>query len=183
MRDLGTRESQAKRHAWINGADPQLAASASGILYANGQIEEDAYLACLRYSRCHAIVYRRLWFHTQNSMGIPLSWAGQEPTESMHEWAERQLDRWAEALTPEQKQAIGNVACFNFMPTWAYAHRLRWRLMPQDEVEREALISGLRVLAGIMGIAQHRPTIQTASWADVINSAAEVAQQKEADNE
>ena len=35
-RDTGTREMQAKRAYLINGSDPQLAASASGILLANG---------------------------------------------------------------------------------------------------------------------------------------------------
>ena len=35
-RDKGTPELQAKRHVLISGSDPQLAATASGILLANG---------------------------------------------------------------------------------------------------------------------------------------------------
>jgi hypothetical protein len=45
----------------INGSDPQLAASASGILLANSFIGRDQHAAALVYAWAHAIVYGRPW--------------------------------------------------------------------------------------------------------------------------
>jgi hypothetical protein len=56
-RDRGTAESQAKRHALINGSAPQLAATASGILLANGFLTQAQHVAALRYARLPALVY------------------------------------------------------------------------------------------------------------------------------
>jgi hypothetical protein len=48
-RDTGTREFCAKRAYLINGSDPQLAASASGILLANGFLSRNQHAAALTY--------------------------------------------------------------------------------------------------------------------------------------
>jgi hypothetical protein len=57
LRDKGTPENQNKRAYVINGADPQLAASASGILLANKMIGQDQHVACMRYAHAHALVF------------------------------------------------------------------------------------------------------------------------------
>ena len=62
-RDHGTRETQAKRHALINGAPVELAASASGILYANGHVTDRQYSAGLTYARLHSMVFGRTWLN------------------------------------------------------------------------------------------------------------------------
>lgn len=60
-RDTGTREGRAKRAALINGADPQLAASASGILLANGFLTQRQHAAALVYAWAHALTYGKPW--------------------------------------------------------------------------------------------------------------------------
>jgi hypothetical protein len=48
----------------------------------------------------------------------------------------------------KQRQAVANVAIFGMLPTWFFAARGICRLLPEDEREREALLSGLTVLTG-----------------------------------
>jgi hypothetical protein len=50
LRDHGTKEFCAKPEYLINGADPQLAATASGILFASGFLTHDRHAAALRYA-------------------------------------------------------------------------------------------------------------------------------------
>ena len=50
----GQQEGIAKRTVLINGADPALAASASGILLANGFLTGDQHRAAMAYSWAHA---------------------------------------------------------------------------------------------------------------------------------
>jgi hypothetical protein len=47
-RDEGTEEFVEKRKRLINGADPSCAATASGILFANGVLSRDQHNVCLR---------------------------------------------------------------------------------------------------------------------------------------
>jgi hypothetical protein len=61
LRDYGTAKYVAKRAAIINGADPQLAATASGILLANGLLTKDQHLAAQRYAWAHSLTYGRPW--------------------------------------------------------------------------------------------------------------------------
>ena len=115
LRDKGTLEAQAKRHALINGADPQLAATASGILLANGLLTQAQHVAALRYARLHALVYGKAW-----TVVCPLGWDlpshGSEPSEGLLDWAERRIVELNALLTPEQRQAVANVAVFGFVP-------------------------------------------------------------------
>jgi hypothetical protein len=63
-RDAGTPELQAKR-AWLvngHGADPALAASASGILLANRLITPEQFTAGMTYAKLHAMPYGKQWF-------------------------------------------------------------------------------------------------------------------------
>jgi hypothetical protein len=50
-------------------------------------------------------------------------------------------------LSPEQRQAVANVAAFNAIPNWFYVERLKLRELPEDRAEREALLSGLDAIA------------------------------------
>ena len=61
IRDHGPKEFQAKRQYLVNGADPQLAATASGILLANGLLTREQYDAAMRYAWAHALVYGKPW--------------------------------------------------------------------------------------------------------------------------
>jgi hypothetical protein len=55
----GRPRSQAKRAYLIDGADPQLAATASGILLANGLIDRDQHAAATVYAWADALTYSR----------------------------------------------------------------------------------------------------------------------------
>jgi hypothetical protein len=57
LRDKGTPECQSKRAYLINRADPQLAATASGILLANDHLNRDQHAAAMRYAWAHALTY------------------------------------------------------------------------------------------------------------------------------
>ena len=85
LRDKGTPEAQNKRAYLINGSDPQLAATASGILLANGFLTPGQHVAALRYARWHALLYGKPW-----SVVCPLAWhlptQGTEPPEASLCW-------------------------------------------------------------------------------------------------
>jgi hypothetical protein len=55
------------------------------------------------------------------------------------------LDGMHAALSPEQRQAVADVAVFNVTPNWFFVERLGLR---EDRAERAALVSGLDRLAG-----------------------------------
>jgi hypothetical protein len=61
--------------------------------------------------------------------------------------AKKALARMDNRLSPEQRQAVGNVAAFNLIPNWFYVERLKLRELPEDRLKREALISGLDAIA------------------------------------
>jgi hypothetical protein len=45
-----------------------------------------------------------------------------------------------------QREAVGNLAAFGFLPQWFYAARLHPRPLPEDAAERQALLNGLDAL-------------------------------------
>jgi hypothetical protein len=153
-RDFGTAQAQAKRTALINGAAVELAASASGILFANGHLEQRHFSAAINYARLHTLVFGRQG-PTPCLLSKHLPWQGGfVPDEEGIEAAERKLIRLNAQLTDAQKQVIGNVAVFSNLPTWFYMgkfKRLSWRTFPEDEVERRDLLDGLSILAKAMG--------------------------------
>jgi hypothetical protein len=156
LRDQGTFEGQRKRAALINGASVELAASASGILFANGHLEQKHFSAAINYARLHALVFGRQGPTPPCLLGKHLSWqGGPVPDEGGIEAAERKLIRLNGLLTDAQKQQVGNVAVFSNLPTWFYMgkfKRIAWRTFPEDEVERRDLIDGLSILAKAMGL-------------------------------
>jgi hypothetical protein len=146
LRDLGTDEMRIKRGYLINGADPQLAASASGILLANGMIDRDQHAAVLTYARLHSLVYGKVWTF-KCPLAHELGAQGNEPSESTIAWAQRPLDEMNSRLSLEQRQAVANAAVFGLLPMEFYVRRSGWRRMPEDEENWAALLSGLTALA------------------------------------
>jgi hypothetical protein len=147
-RDKGTPEVQCRRAYVINGCDPQLAGSTSGILLANEMISQGQHVACLRYAHAHALVYGKVW-----RVVSPLSWDmpqhGAEPPEDACIRAKERIDRGNAQLSPEQRQAVANVAVFGLVPQWFFTIRLKLRPLPSDEIDRQALLSGLDAIASV----------------------------------
>jgi hypothetical protein len=143
-RDLGSPESLLKRASLINGADPQLAATASGILLANEMITREQHSAALTYSWAHAMVYHRPW-----RQACPLADRGgsTEAPEDLVELAKEKLAAMDAALNWEQRLAVGNLAVFGWLPGWFWVSRGVGRGLASDERERAALITGLERLA------------------------------------
>jgi hypothetical protein len=146
LRDQGTPENRAKRAYTTNGCDPQLVATASGILLANNMISQEQHNAALIYARLHALVFGKAWPYA-----CPLSWElgahGHEPGEDMIRRARDRIDALNARLTSDQRRAVANVAVYGFIPQFFYASRLKLRQLPSDERERQALLSGLAALA------------------------------------
>jgi hypothetical protein len=147
LRDHGTPEFVAKRSAAINGADPQLAATASGILLANGMISPEQHNAALRYARWHSVIYGSPWATCACPLSHELAHHGHEPPEDLIVRAKRAIDAMNAKLDPDQRQAVANVAVFGFIPTNYYVLRCGWRAMPEDQRNWQALLSGLDAVA------------------------------------
>jgi hypothetical protein len=141
LRDHGTKQLVAKREAMINGAAPELSATASGILLANGLLTTEQHTAALKYAWAHNLTFGRVWGQIS-----PLGEKVGEPANDMSGGAKAALARMDGKLSNEQRQAVANVSAFNFIPNWFYVERLKLRELPEDRAERAALISGLDAL-------------------------------------
>jgi hypothetical protein len=113
LRDKGTFEGQAKRQFLVNGGDSQLAATASGILPANGLIDQDMYIAALRYARAHALV-----FGIKIPIAAEIYGYGDQPPEIAMAAAREQIDKWNERLDPDERKQVANLAVFGCVPHW-----------------------------------------------------------------
>jgi hypothetical protein len=143
VRDQGTKQLVAKRAAMINGADPQLSATASGILLANGFLTAEQHNAAQRYAWAHTLTFGRVWTQ-QCVLADPIG--GSVTSDGRVAAAKKKLAAMDAKLTDEQRQAVANVSAFNFIPNWFYVERLKLRELPEDRAERTALISGLDAL-------------------------------------
>jgi hypothetical protein len=132
-----------KRAYLINGSDPQLAASASGILLANHMISREQHAEALTYAWAHALTYGRPW---RQACPLGERTGGEHPEEQLVK-ARRKLAEMDAELSPEQRLAVANVAVFGFIPQFFYTERLRLRELPEDAAGRAALLSGLEALA------------------------------------
>lgn len=142
-RDTGTPEQQLKRAYLINGADPQLAATTSGILLANHVISRPQYDAAMVYAWAHAMVYGRPW-----RQACPLGdRAGIEAPDELLVRAKEVLEDMDGKLTPGQRQAVANLSVFGYWPMWWIAARHGLRTMPGDQDERHDLLTGLTAIA------------------------------------
>ena len=139
LRDEGTAEFRAKRLRLINGADPQLAATTSGILLANGFLSAEQHHAALRYAWAHAIVFGRPW-----RQACPLADPIGQPTpDRLAEIARDKLAQMDARLDYDQRLAVANVSVFALWPPWFMAAKLGLRPMPEDDPQRLALLTGL----------------------------------------
>jgi hypothetical protein len=121
--DRGTIEGQRKRHWLVNGADPALAAAATGILLARGYIDRDQYAAAEKYSMLQASIFDRPWRQLcvlRRKLG-----GGAKLELDDDELAQRRqaLDQMHTKLTPEQRSTVQSVACYGILPMWFVAER------------------------------------------------------------
>ena len=107
LRDKGTPEVQDKRAYLINGSDPQLAATASGILLANGFLTHEQHAAAMRYSWAHALTCGRPLAPSPPARGTGRR---PDPADDLLERARQRLQAMDARLTSEQRQPVGNVA-------------------------------------------------------------------------
>jgi hypothetical protein len=145
LRDKGTPEGQARRTALVNGAPVELAATVPGILFARGFLTRDQYDAAQRYAGLHRTAFGPAW-----RQQCPLAEAHGGPTidDDLLIRLREVLDELHARMTPEQRKAVADVAVYQVLPTWFFAARLKLWMLPQDERERDALVSGLDALAG-----------------------------------
>lgn len=154
-RDAGTAELAAKKLALVNGArDPALSASAASILFAHRVLDRDQLAAAVRYGALHSIVFGQAW------AGACI--LGREPgTEAPFdddglERRERELNRMAAQLTPEQKIQLDNLVISGWLPSWFFVAQGIGRELAQDARDRQDLLSGLDALLGRRGGAPGR---------------------------
>ena len=142
-RDNGTAEAIAKRCILVNGADPALAATVPGILLARGYLSRDQHDAAQRYAGLHRTAFGPAWRQV-----CPLAEAHGGPTipDDRLIRLREALDQLHARMTLEQRQAVADVAVYNWIPQWFYTARLGLRELAEDVAEREALISGLDAL-------------------------------------
>jgi hypothetical protein len=146
-RDTGTAEGLARRIWLVDGSDPALAASAAGVLLARDVITRAMYAAACRFAWLHSAVF-----------GLPyrqLCILGKEPGPSGpglddETIAERRAELAAmeRRLTLAQRQAVASLCCYGVVPPWHFALLGIGRLLPGDEHDRQALLTGLRAIAG-----------------------------------
>jgi hypothetical protein len=137
---MGTPEVQAKRRALVGeGNAPELSATAPGILHAHAYLDKDQYAEALEYRRLRCILYGSPW---------PCYSDSSEPPPSSIKTIQERFDARAGALTEEQKTVITNVAVFDVLPTWFFCRRLGLKLLPEDDAEHLALVSGLNSILG-----------------------------------
>jgi hypothetical protein len=116
----------------------------------NAHLDQDQFNAAINYGRLHAIVFGRVWLNLC-PLKEHLPWqSGPVPDEETVTSVRQRLDKLNDKMTLEQRQAVANAAVFNMLPTWFFAARSICRLLERDEREREALLSGLTVLTGLL---------------------------------
>jgi hypothetical protein len=144
IRDHGTKEFIEKRAALVNGADPSLAATASGLLLANGFITPAQHAAAQRYGWAHSLAWGRPWMHTS-----PLGeLCATEPTDEMREIGRDRLAKMDRRLTKAERSRVADLAVFEHVPTWFFAKRGNWQKpVPEDEKERQELLAGLDAIS------------------------------------
>ena len=145
----------------VNGGAPELSATASGILLANGFLTTEQHTAAQRYAWAHTLTFGRVWKQL-SPLGEPLGNASSDGQLASARNALAKMDR---KLTDAQRQAVANVAAFNFIPNWFYVERLKLRELPEDRAERQALLSGLNAIGGAGAKRLRRPNRRSrAQW-------------------
>lgn len=140
VRDHGTPESSAKRQALVGvNGDPNLSASAPGMLHAHGYLDAQQYAEALEYRRLRCILYGSPW---------PAFSASSDPSEERLASLQERFDRKVSVLTECQKHVITAVTVFDERPNWFFCLKLGLKMLPEDYTEQEALVSGLDAMLG-----------------------------------
>ena len=140
VRDQGTHQVQAKRQAIVGESnDPNLSASAPGILHAHGYLDKHQYAEALEYRRLRCVLYGTPWpSYAESSI----------PSDSLIESMQESFDEKVRMLNEDQRHVVTNVAVFDAIPNWFFARRLNLKILPEDVAEEKALTSGLDALLG-----------------------------------
>lgn len=138
-RDTGTPELQAKRSALVGAtADPALASSALGCLFARGHIGKAQHAAGLEFERVRRALYGPPW---------PNQAFGPEVSEDRLRDLRRRFIVMTGLLTKEQEHVVAAVCVFNEWPQWFFNGVLRLKDLPEDQRDRDLLLDGLDALA------------------------------------
>ena len=153
-----------KRTALVgDDADPALASTALGVLFARGYLSKGKnddlararYTEGLEFGRLRSCVYGSYWPSNAN---------GTEASEKRLIALKRQLRQKEEMLTDEQERVLRSVCWEHRLPQWFWLRMGEMTCLegPEDRAERELLISGLDALvAGRRAVA--RPSRLTTS--------------------
>jgi hypothetical protein len=143
--DHGSRYAERHRLVLVNGADPVLAASPLGILFAHGHLTREQVRAGERYAAARAVLF---------GMARPTVAADHlephDPTVRSDGHLARirkQFEGDVARLDPDQKRALDVVTIDCRLPVWFRLAKAQLLLRPSDEAERLALIGGLDRLA------------------------------------
>ena len=140
VRDQGTWEAQQKRRMLVGETgDPNLSATAVGILHAHGHLDAHQYAEALNYRRLRCALYGPPW---------PINGLGPEPSEGSLEKLRRRFNAKVRLLTEFQKIIVTDVAVFDVIPNWHYVGYLGIKSLPEDYVEKAALIGALDLMLG-----------------------------------
>jgi hypothetical protein len=132
----------------VNGADPALAATAAGVLLARDVITRPMYDAACRYAWLHCSIFGLPTRQLRSLLGRDPGNTGPSLTDEQLIERREELAAMEAKLTLEQRQAVASLACFGVIPPWFYVERGIGRALPQDRTDREALLTGLRAIAG-----------------------------------
>lgn len=138
--DRGTPEGQARRTALVGEADPALAAYPLGAMLARQIIDREQHDAGLLYARAWTVKFGSPWPSTNDSRS-PAS------DRELAKWSAR-LEAMDRALTCDQRVELVDVAAMSNWPNWFFARQLNLKPLPEDDHERELLLSGLAALLG-----------------------------------
>jgi hypothetical protein len=143
-RDSGTPEVQARRLALCNGSPPELASTPIGILFANHVITLDQCRAAHRYAFRRGVLFGGARPAGLGDMLEP----GSPRLRSDKELAgiRARFEAMCGRLGRDQKAALDVLVVEQRLPAWFRAAKLGRPLRPEDEAEREALLSGLEAL-------------------------------------
>lgn len=147
-KDAGTMELQLKRRQLVGEtADPDLSATAIGVLFAHGCLDapddpdvgQERYSAALRYATLAAAVYGPRW---------PSNGSGREITEDEQLTLRNALARLERRLSYDQRQMLDRTVRSNWQPTWFQMLRMGKPLTADDEFERHELLVALDAIRG-----------------------------------
>jgi hypothetical protein len=144
-RDHGTPEGVRNRAYLVNGSPVELAGSGIGVLLAAGHIDRGQARAADHYAALRAICFGLGRPSVAHDMVEPYD--PRPRTDDRLASAREAYEGLAGRLGRDQKAALEVVVVDGRLPDWFWRAKLGRALRPEDESEREAVLSGLTVLA------------------------------------